>query len=49
MAKFNLLINPEAIDDIQNAVDYYSSKRDGLGSKFFIDLQRKPFISVDKV
>jgi toxin ParE1/3/4 len=33
--KFHLDIEPEAFDDIQEAIDYYNSKQDGLGKRFF--------------
>lgn len=33
--KFTLNIEPEAIDDIQEAVDYYNSRKSGLGKSFF--------------
>ena len=33
--KFTLDIEPEAFDDIQDAVDYYNSCKDGLGKIFF--------------
>jgi len=33
--KFTLNIEPEAFDDIQEAVDYYNSCKAGLGKRFF--------------
>lgn len=32
---FNLVIEPRAILDIQDAIDYYDSKRVGLGEHFY--------------
>lgn len=48
---FHLDIEPEALNDIQNAIDYYDSKRRGLGKKFYevlanhIELLRKNHLS----
>ena len=36
---FNLLIKPEAEDEINEAVDWYESKKIGLGLEFLIHLQ----------
>jgi toxin ParE1/3/4 len=33
--KFHLDIELEALDDIQEAIDYYNSKQDALGKRFF--------------
>lgn len=33
--KFALNLEPEVFDDIQDAVDYYNSCKDGLGKRFF--------------
>lgn len=35
LKKFHLDIEPEAVDDIQEAVDYYNRKKSGLGKRFF--------------
>ncbi|MDF1549670.1 MAG: hypothetical protein P1P88_17720 [Bacteroidales bacterium] len=35
LSKFSLEIEPEAFDDIQNAIDYYNSKMPGLGKRFY--------------
>ena len=35
LTKFTLDIEPEAFDDIQDAVDYYNSRKAGLGKRFF--------------
>lgn len=32
---YTIEIEPEAVDDIQKAVDYYNSKKLGLGKRFF--------------
>jgi hypothetical protein len=32
--KFVLDIEPEALDDIQNAIDYYNSQKSELGKRF---------------
>jgi len=32
--EFELLIQPSALDDIQEAIDYYDFQKDGLGEKF---------------
>lgn len=34
MKKYRILIAPEAIEDIQNATDWYNTKLDGLGNNF---------------
>jgi hypothetical protein len=33
--KYHLDIEPEALIDIQNAIDYYDSKKSGLGENFY--------------
>jgi len=33
--KFNLSLDPRAHQDIQDGIDYYDGKRDGLGEQFF--------------
>ena len=33
--RLHLNIEPEVIDDIQNAIDYYDSKKAGLGKMFY--------------
>jgi toxin ParE1/3/4 len=35
LKKYDIDIEPEALDDIQNAVDYYDSKQMGLGKRFY--------------
>jgi hypothetical protein len=32
--EFELLIQPPALDDIQEAIDYYDFQKDGLGEEF---------------
>jgi hypothetical protein len=32
---FTLDIEPEAFDDIQEAVDFYNSRKSGLGKRFY--------------
>ena len=32
--KYKLLINPQAYDDIQKAIDYYNDQQKGLGKRF---------------
>lgn len=34
MSKYNIKVYPEAIDDIQNATDWYNDQLVGLGSRF---------------
>jgi hypothetical protein len=43
MLKFSIQIEPEAFNDIQNAIDYYNSCQPGLGKRFYqtIDTQLK--------
>ena len=35
LKKFTIEIEPEAFEDIQEVVDYYNQKQDGLGKHFF--------------
>lgn len=35
LKKFSIDIEPEALDDIQNAIDYYNSCKTGLGKRFY--------------
>jgi len=35
LKKFTIDIEPEAVEDIQKAVDYYNQNQDGLGKRFF--------------
>ena len=37
---FNLQIELDALDDIQQAVNYYNSKKAGLGTKYYNTLQK---------
>ncbi|MFA6058878.1 MAG: type II toxin-antitoxin system RelE/ParE family toxin [Taibaiella sp.] len=39
--KYKLIITPEAVDEIQNAIDYYNEKKKGLGKRFYVDLQKQ--------
>lgn len=32
---FSVEIEPEAVEDIQNAIDYYNHQKTGLGKRFF--------------
>ena len=50
---FDLVIEPRAIHDIQDAIDYYESKQTGLGEYFYqtIDenierLTKNPFFQI---
>ena len=36
---YKVVIDPRAILDIQDAVDYYDSKKDGLGHEFYTILE----------
>lgn len=49
---FNIVIEPRALIDIQDAIDYYESKQSGLGEYFYqvIDehldkLSKNPFFN----
>ena len=44
---FNLLVEPEALDDIQQAVDWYNMQKKGLGKRFF-NVVRKSFKTLAK-
>lgn len=51
--KFQLLLDPRAIEDIQNAIDYYNEQSQGLGEKFekylnkyIIGLSKNPFFQI---
>ena len=35
LKKFSIDIEPEAVDDIQTAIDYYNSCKSGLGKRFY--------------
>ena len=37
--KFKIKIEPEAYDDIQDAIDWYNKKQPGLGSKFHAEVK----------
>jgi hypothetical protein len=39
--KYTLSIEPEAIEDIQQAIDYYNSVKSGLGKKFFLQVDNQ--------
>ncbi len=41
MPKYQLGITPRALNDVQNAIDYYNSKQKGLGKKFYEDFKRQ--------
>lgn len=41
MKKYKVFISPRAISDIQNAINYYNSKQDKLGNKFYNDLKKQ--------
>ena len=34
MARFKIFIDPEALQDIQDATDWYNNELSGLGSRF---------------
>jgi hypothetical protein len=40
LKKFDLDIEPEALDDIQEAADYYNSKKSNLGKRFFTSVDK---------
>ncbi len=51
--RYQILIEPDALQDIQNAIDYYDEELAGLGKKFeqalnklFISLERSPFYAI---
>ena len=41
MLKYELVITPRAIKEIQNAVDFYNSRQRGLGRRFYMDIKRQ--------
>jgi hypothetical protein len=41
MKRYKLKVTPEALQEIQKAVDYYNTRRKGLGKVFYLDLQRQ--------
>jgi toxin ParE1/3/4 len=50
---YNILLEPDAILDIQEAIDYYDQQQAGLGKKFetvlnkhFATLQQNPFFQI---
>lgn len=38
--RFNVIINPEAINDIEILAEWYESKAKGLGTKFYKDVKK---------
>ncbi len=40
LRKFHLDIEPEVLDDLQEAVNYYNRKKDGLGKEFYNTVDR---------
>ncbi len=47
LRKFSIDIEPEALDDIQNAIDFYNSCKPGLGKRFYKAID-KHFIFLQK-
>jgi hypothetical protein len=52
MKSFTVIFSPIAIDDAEQAVDYYEEKQNGLGKRFAVQLQitlnsikRNPFFA----
>lgn len=50
---FSLVIDPKAIEDIQQAIDYYDEQQVGLGERFeatlnkhLLSLRKNPFFSL---
>jgi toxin ParE1/3/4 len=39
--KFLIDIEPEALEDIQNAINYYNTCKQGLGKKFYITIDKQ--------
>jgi plasmid stabilization system protein ParE len=39
--EFNVFIEPEALNDIQEAVYWYNEKQKGLGKRFFSEVKKK--------
>lgn len=37
---FRLLVSPEAVRDIQKAIDYYEEQQNGLGRKFLVAVDK---------
>ncbi len=53
MKKFEVVLEPDAVLDIQDAIDYYDTKVSGLGAKFLNEiesciqtLQKNPFFQI---
>ncbi len=51
--KFEIILEPDALIDIQDAIDYYENEQSGLGIKFeqalnklFLSLEKSPFYAV---
>lgn len=47
MKSYKLKVTPEALQEIQKAIDYYNDCRKGLGKAFYLDLQ-KQFTQIKK-
>ena len=50
---YNIVIEPEALQDVQRAIDYYDDQQTGLGKKFeaalnehLVSLEKSPFFQV---
>jgi len=41
MVKYKLVVTPKAIIEIQDAIDYYNSKKESLGRRFFDEMERQ--------
>ncbi len=41
MKNYKLKVTPEALEEIQEAIEYYNDKRRGLGKAFYLDLQQQ--------
>jgi hypothetical protein len=41
MKSYKLKITPEAVQEIQQAIDYYNDARKGLGKIFYVALQKQ--------
>ena len=39
MAKYKLVVTPESINEIQNAIDYYNEQQKGLGKIFYSEIK----------
>jgi hypothetical protein len=53
MVKYQVVVEPTAIKDIQQAIDYYDEQQIGLGEKFeeslnahFVSLETNPFFQI---